>query len=450
MPNAHSWTAASSAIPCPYCSCLASRTHQLKCLKRPMQCGLCHSKSLTAASMAAHASNECPMRRAPCPGCGEQVLTDALQDHIMGGACRARTYTCRTCEEVFWIGEEYLRHALPRCARSVVACQLCGQTVSTLVLAEHYQQCALAALSKDRLLGRPLTSPNSSPPLPSPQDQQLRHHADSAPQDHQQHTDTAVYSLTPLRSSSDVMLITAGAGARNGSRSPLRVSPALLRSALQHSSSPARAIIPLSRSPKRNLVHVEARTSPRSTSSRGRHHSDDCQPQPTGGQSPPLRMGYVEGNSTPTMRSSSARSMQSSPTPRRLSGGAHPNDGPQDPAMHHNGQLSDTLENRPPTPPSSNVTREGSATPTRGGMQRTVSPGGSTYQTRSSLLRVNASHVRLCGGATSLAAKDERQQLLSDQIRKREHELHAAHLQSRSPVLPACVTQPLGIRSLRR
>ncbi|CUI11166.1 Hypothetical protein, putative [Bodo saltans] len=455
MSNAHTWTAASSAIPCPYCSCLASRSHQLKCPKRPMTCELCQKKTLTAASMAVHLSSECPMRRSPCPGCGEHVLTDALQAHIMGGTCLARTYTCRTCESVFWIGEEYIRHALPRCAKSVVACQLCGQSVSTQFLAEHYQMCASSALSnRDR--GRPSTSPSNSPPLSSPHEEPLWHtvagvpqYRDDDEQDKQQlhrqqsRDNSRSDSHTPRRFSLD-MVTTAPPGIQAirqsgvASRSPLRVSPALLRATLQRSSSP-RAIIPLvSRSPKRNLVQhdVVFGTTPRSSSARV-HHS----PTPIRGHSPALLREV-----TPTATARRSSSAQSSATPQRRSSGA---------VSPHEDELSGTQEchqNDDTRPSPSNSKGDRSTTPNNSrSKQRTSSPGGTSYQTRSSLLRMSASQVRINGGSTSLAAKDERQQALSEQIRRKEHEHHVTRqLPSRSPVLPACITQPLSSRPLRK
>lgn len=423
------WMGASSALPCPYCSCLASRSHQLKCQKRPMTCDLCHTKNLTAASMSAHQQCECPMRRGPCPGCGEQVLSVSMQDHIMGGSCKARTFTCQSCEAVFWIGEEYVRHALPRCERSVVPCQLCGHAVSTSILAEHYQTCAAMMLSEKHRgsIGRASLASSSKP-----NDRDLA----STPEAKSQ---GLWRSGSPGRHGSnlahaDALLIPAGAvtrGAPGGplrtvSRSPLRTSPARLRASLH-----------------------EASASPMRSTQRRLHHSADVSPPPSRSSSACGFGGARAASNTPPQSAEHWDPLISiSPSSTGVDGVAELStggDGGGAKAVLPRGGGDITVENDPtandgPTAQGGSQTRIGV---THGEMCRPRATSAS-HQNRSSFLRHSASQVRMHGGPASLAAKDRRQHALSDQIRRREDAQAGQHHLAPKPQLPSFVSQPLS------
>ena len=147
-----SWAESCSVVPCPWCSLMASRSHQLKCDKRPVVCKHCGKDNLVAAALAAHTSS-CEMAPVACPGCKEELKRRDLPAHI-NGPCPARGWVCPDCGQGFWIASEFVNHIIPQCDRSILACQLCGEPISAVLLARHLVTCSVREVNHLRWKNR--------------------------------------------------------------------------------------------------------------------------------------------------------------------------------------------------------------------------------------------------------------------------------------------------------
>lgn len=136
-----------AAIPCPYCGEFAMRSHQLRCVKRRMQCPGCLS-DVSAAAFDAHCA-QCPEGELRCPGCSVRVIRRELEQHIRA-QCQATSWRCSECGQAFFAGATYLKHTTPRCMKQVVSCQLCSELILSGYLADHLVECSQRSVGKAR------------------------------------------------------------------------------------------------------------------------------------------------------------------------------------------------------------------------------------------------------------------------------------------------------------